>query len=171
QLTKVPPLVAFKPGEMIPFRGKEYLLCHINKPRGLTEVNGDTIEVYGNIEHFHRRVLDWFKARAKSEITDFSETKAKSVGKNYSSVRIKDTRSRWGSCSANGNLSFSWRLIMAPDYVWKYVVIHEVCHLKELNHSNDFWTLVKTMDPDYDKAQAWLKLNGAGLHAFGGKPV
>ena len=80
---------------------------------------------------------------------------------------MRDTASRWGSCSARGDLSFSWRLILAPHRVLDYVVAHEAAHLVEMNHSARFWRLVGRLMPDYEGERAWLKRHGGRLHAYG----
>ena len=82
-------------------------------------------------------------------------------------VRLKDTRSRWGSCAPDGTLAFSWRLVMAPGWVLDYVAAHEVAHLRELNHSARFWALVETRTPHREAAQDWLRLNGSTLLRIG----
>ena len=81
----------------------------------------------------------------------------KQIGKPVNSIRIKDVRSRWGSCSSKANLNFNWRLVLAPMEVLDYVVVHEMCHLKEMNHSKAFWDLVGEILPDYQKQREWLK--------------
>jgi predicted metal-dependent hydrolase len=167
QLDKVPTAIPFLPEQNILFRGKQYRLVHDNRPRGLVDIKGDQIIVPGGMEHFPRRLNDWLKKQAKVKITAVAEFQATALGESFSAIRIRDTKTRWGSCSARRSLNFSWRLIMAPDFVWQYVVIHEVCHLAELNHSPAFWALVKSRDPEYIDAQNWLKENGAGLHAYG----
>lgn len=78
----------------------------------------------------------------------------------YNKVFIKDQSSRWGSCSTNRNLNFNWRAIMAPEPVIDYLVIHELCHLKEMNHSAAFWSMVEVYDPEYKKHRHFLKING-----------
>ncbi|MDB2415501.1 M48 family metallopeptidase, partial [Rickettsiales bacterium] len=79
---------------------------------------------------------------------------------------IKDTKSRWGSCSSNGNLSFCWKLVLAPEEVFKYVIAHEVSHLKHMNHSPEFWKQVQSLMPNYKTHCKWLKLNGHNLHLY-----
>ena len=81
-------------------------------------------------------------------------------------ITLRDTTSRWGSCSSRGTLNFSWRLILAPDFVLDYLAAHEVAHLRELNHSHRFWTILKEICPETDAAEAWLKRNGATLHRY-----
>ena len=92
---------------------------------------------------------------------------AKKIGVQPKRVAVRDTVSRWGSCSSAGRLSFSWRLILAPPYVLDYLAAHEVAHLVHLNHSPKFWALVGRVSPDVKRAEAWLKTHGAGLHRFG----
>src|SRR5204863_4110369 len=85
------------------------------------------------------------------------------LGVKPSRITVRDTASRWGSCSSARSLSFSWRLILAPDFVLDYVVAHEVAHLKEMNHSPRFWAHVKSLVGDMDAPQDWLKVNGREL--------
>lgn len=85
------------------------------------------------------------------------------INVSYNLVKIKDQKSRWGSCSGKGNLNFNWRLVMMPQQVMDYVIIHELCHLKYLNHSKDFWNMVSRYVPDYKKDNEWLKENAALL--------
>lgn len=86
------------------------------------------------------------------------------TGGNYSKITIRDQKTRWGSCSAKGTLSFSFRLMMAPPRVLDYVVVHELCHLTYMNHSKDFWNMVESILPDYKEHRKWLKENGHTLH-------
>ena len=82
-------------------------------------------------------------------------------------ITIRDTRTRWGSCSSKGHLNFSWRLILAPPEILDYVVAHEVAHLIEMNHSGAFWTLVEQSYGPHTRARTWLRQNGRQLHAVG----
>jgi predicted metal-dependent hydrolase len=101
----------------------------------------------------------WYKESALEKISQRVEFYAKKAGLKYGRIRITDAQRRWGSCSGN-NLNFSWRLIMAPLSVIDYVVVHELVHLEEKNHSESFWTKVKVLMPDYQKHHQWLKENG-----------
>ena len=86
------------------------------------------------------------------------------TGGNYTSITIRDQKTRWGSCSGRGTLSFNWRLILAPPEILDYVVVHELCHLTHMNHSKEFWKLVESVIPDYKIKRKWLKENGHTLH-------
>lgn len=85
------------------------------------------------------------------------------LGVTYGKISIRDQKTRWGSCSGEGNLSFNWRLILAPPDVLDYVVIHELCHRKEMNHSKEFWALVESLMPEYKERRKWLRENGKNL--------
>jgi predicted metal-dependent hydrolase len=105
----------------------------------------------------------WYRKQAKAVISGAIEIYREKMGVEYQSLVIKDQKTRWGSCSSAGNLNFSWRLILAPKEVLDYVVVHELAHLREMNHSRDFWNLVATYYPNYKKPVKWLKENGVGL--------
>lgn len=91
---------------------------------------------------------------------------AQMMGVSYGRIAIRDQKTRWGSCSGEGNLNFNWRLIFAPAGVLDYVVVHELAHRKEMNHSPRFWMVVEDTMPEYRKYQKWLKENGRGLHRY-----
>src|SRR3954469_23554959 len=94
------------------------------------------------------------------------DEEAPALGVAYGQVQIRDQRTRWGSCSSRGTLSFNWRLVLAPFEVLDYIVVHELCHLREPNHSSRFWDLVASRRPDWERADAWLTRHGAELLAF-----
>jgi predicted metal-dependent hydrolase len=103
------------------------------------------------------------KALARCEIPKRVSQWAAQMNLSFGDIRIKDQKTRWGSCSKSGNLNFNWRLILAPDWVLDYVIVHELCHLVELNHSARFWRLVQHAFPRYQEAKAWLRENGSSL--------
>ncbi len=113
-----------------------------------------------------KKLAALFKLLARDRLVTASDHYAKALGATYSAIQLRDTRSRWGSCSAQGKLMYSWRLIMAPPEVLNYVAAHEVAHLREMNHSRDFWDLVAQIYPGYDAPRAWLRENGGQLHAW-----
>ena len=135
-----------------------------------TEVdhNGDRIMcVAGEPPHLDRRIGDFLKREARRDLEAASSRFAARLRIDIKRVSIRDQSSRWGSCSNTGVLSFSWRLILAPSYVLNYLAAHEVAHIKELNHSPRFWRLVGQLDPDYERAKAWLDAHGTDLHRYG----
>jgi predicted metal-dependent hydrolase len=154
------------PGHSIPFRGIEHEIRHAAKRRGIVECNSTdcVITVAGELPHVPRRLLDWLKAAAKSDLTAASQRYAQLMGVSYRRITIRDQKTRWGSCSASGDLSYSWRLILAPSYVLDYVAAHEVAHLKHLDHSQRFWRLVLTHCPNAARAKKWLKAHGHDVH-------
>jgi len=113
-------------------------------------------------------VESWYRAQAKRLTTERATVHAATLVVEFGRIAIKDTRSRWGSCSSKGNLNFSWRLLLGPETVLDYVVAHEVAHLKELNHSPAFWAHVATLCPDYKAQRAWLRKRGSELAAWPG---
>lgn len=154
------------PGNRIPLRGSEHEIVHVPSRRGTVTSDplAGVIRVPGEVPHVPRRLLDWLKTTARAELTSASRKYAALMGVKFSRVTIRDQRSRWGSCSAAGELSYSWRLILTPPHVLDYVAAHEAAHLKHMNHGRHFWRLVLTHCPDAAKAKKWLKANGQSVH-------
>lgn len=113
-----------------------------------------------------RRLQGWLRDLARDRLVTASDGYAQALGRPYTRITLRDTRSRWGSCSSQGGLMYSWRLILAPPEVLRYVAAHEVAHLAEMNHSPAFWTLVEQLYGPYQAPRTWLRLNGAALHRF-----
>lgn len=111
-----------------------------------------------------KRVAAFLKLRARDALADASDRYAAAVGKSYGRISLRDTRSRWGSCSSAGDLMYSWRLIMAPPAVLEYVAAHEVAHLIHMDHSPAFWGVVNQLFPDHKACRAWLRTHGGALH-------
>jgi len=120
--------------------------------------------VRGEPRHQPRRIIDFLKREAKADLERASQGYARAMDVRYSQLTVRDTTSRWGSCSSNGTLSFSWRLIMAPPRVLDYVAAHEIAHLMEMNHSPDFWAHVYRHCPHTDWSRKWLRKHGHTLH-------
>jgi predicted metal-dependent hydrolase len=163
----MPPAIAFAPGTMVPFHGSPHQIRH-SVAKGPAPVwrDGDQILVSGKVEHIRRRLTDFFKREAKKMLEARALEYGGLLGVRPSRVVVRDTASRWGSCSSGRSLSFSWRLILAPDFVLDYVVAHEVAHLREMNHSPRFWAHVKSLVPDMDSPQDWLKAHGRELQRY-----
>jgi predicted metal-dependent hydrolase len=105
----------------------------------------------------------WMRAGSRTEIEQVVLEQARRMKAKPKAISIRDQRTRWGSCSSRGNLAFNWRLVMTPPAVLEYVVIHELAHMFELNHSSDFWDIVASYCPDYKKARTWLRKNASSL--------
>ncbi len=112
------------------------------------------------------RIAAWLRLRARDALLPAARFHARSLGRQIAAIGLRDTRSRWGSCSTSGTLSFSWRLAMAPAEVLDYVAAHEAAHLVEMNHSARYWAVLERLVPDYDRHRAWLKREGRKLHAY-----
>jgi predicted metal-dependent hydrolase len=155
-------------GKYVTLRGVAHRIERTGKARGLTEavvIDGEAVlKVGGAEEHLGRRLRDFFKIEARKDLEQGARRHAAAIGRKVASVTLKDTKSRWGSCSHDGNLSFSWRIVMAPPYVIDYLAAHEVSHLAEMNHSAAFWELCERLCPQTLEAKHWLKRNGAMLH-------
>jgi len=105
----------------------------------------------------------WLRAAARRELEPRAHAAAAALDRTIARLSVRDTSSRWGSCSARGALSFSWRLVLAPPWVAEAIIWHEACHLVELNHSSRFWSLLRSNEPRTDDARRWLKAHGATL--------
>ena len=111
-----------------------------------------------------KRVAAFMKLRARDALADASDRYAAALGRPYNRISLRDTRSRWGSCSSAGDLMYSWRLIMAPRSVLEYVAAHEVAHLQHMDHSDRFWGVVNDLFPNHKACRKWLRDNGGALH-------
>ena len=112
------------------------------------------------------QVVGLLKTLARDRLVAASDRYSAQIGRRYDRIALRDTRSRWGSCSSQGTLSYSWRLIMAPPDVLNYVAAHEVCHLDQMNHSRAFWSLVEQIYPGFEVPRRWLRAEGEALHSY-----
>jgi predicted metal-dependent hydrolase len=166
---KIEPPVPFLDGAVVPLEGRPITLVSTGTLRGLTRLEGDRLLVPGLAAHMHRRVETFLKAYAAEAIAAHARALAAAIGKPVTSVRVRDARSRWGSCTRGGKLMFSWRLILAPAFVWRYVVAHEVAHLTTLSHGPRFWAAARALDPNVDAAERWLNQHGHTLMRYGAR--
>ena len=113
-----------------------------------------------NRKEYSEQEKQVLKEKARRILTERTEYYKQILNVDYTKIRIAEQKTRWGSCSGRGVISYNWRLILMPDMILDYVVVHELCHLIEMNHSKAFWNLVGTVLPDYQKRRAWLKENG-----------
>lgn len=167
RLDAMPPRIPFMPGATVPVLGVPHVIVHAPDARRGVWAEAGALNVSGQAEHVARRVADWLKRRAQDEIAPRAHAHAGRLGRRIKRISVRDTRSRWGSCTADGALSFSWRLVLAPAPVLDYVVAHEVAHMVELNHSPRFWALVHDLMPDSATPRHWLKQHGTALHRYG----
>lgn len=121
------------------------------------------VKLQRNKSDFEKRLEAPYRDAAKEYIKKRVSYYADILDVTYGNISIRDQKTRWGSCSSSGNLNFNWRLILAPPKVLDYVVVHELCHRIEMNHSKKFWNLVKQVIPDYKEHRRWLKENGSSL--------
>lgn len=165
-ITKQPASVKIEDGVAMLYRGQLHTLRLTGGPRGIVQVIGDELHLPGKSEHASRRLKDFMTAEAKRNLLTASRHYAGVMDTKFSRLSIRDQKSRWGSCSASGVLSYSWRLILAPDYVLDYVAAHEVAHLREMNHGPRFWRLVLTHCTQARNAKQWLKAHGKEVHRY-----
>lgn len=166
RLARLPGPVALADGATVPLLGVPHPVRHVPGARRGVWVEDGEILVSGLPEHVGRRTADFLKSEAKRLIAPRAQDMAARLGRKTGRITVKDTRSRWGSCSSSGDLAFSWRLVLAPEQILDYVVAHEVAHLVQMNHSPAFWAVVESLVGDHRPARRWLKINGAGLHRF-----
>jgi predicted metal-dependent hydrolase len=166
QMSRVPGLVKPAVGAVLPFRGIDHEVRQGEAGRGSVWIANGAIHVAGHREHHPRRLIDFLKREAKKELEVRVAAHAARIGLKHTGLTVRDTASRWGSCSARRSLSFSWRLILAPPFVLDYVVAHEVAHMRELNHGPRFWKLVQELVGDFRRPQKWLRDHGSSLHRY-----
>ena len=144
----------------------ENVVVTFTKERCPTHISDGKLIVSGVPEHLHRRVKDFIKKQTYDYICSKATEVAQNAGKDIHKITIRDTSSRWGSCSSSHGLSFCWRLGLAPVFVLDYVIIHEVAHLSYMDHSALFWGHVKNLGGQTQKAKKWLSENARYLHSF-----
>lgn len=171
RLAETPEGRPFAPGAAIPFRGGVARLDAVpgaGAARLTRDGDGWLVRSGGEGDAFARRVERLLRAEAKAWLVERTAVHVASLGLRAPTVAVADPKSRWGSCSPHrGAIRYSWRLILAPDWVSDYVAAHEVAHLVHADHSKAFWDTVATLVPTARRARAWMRAHGAGLHAAG----
>lgn len=164
-LAQIPQTKKFFNGQNISLMGRAVQIVHFPKQRGnILEQN--ILKIGGDEKFFHRRVCDFIKETAHKELNQRSFIKAKQLGCQINRICLKDTKSRWGSCSNKNNINYNWRIALAPDFVIDYLVSHEVSHLAHQDHSQNFWICVQNLCPNYSEGRKWLKTHGKQLYAY-----
>jgi predicted metal-dependent hydrolase len=167
RLAALPAAIAFVNGAAVPIGGVPHPIRHHIYELGGAWLEDGELHVTGAPEFLARRVGDFLRAEARRRLSALAVQKAALAGLGISRLSIKDTRTRWGSCSADGSLAFCWRLVMAPDFVQDYVAAHEVSHLRNMNHGPRFWALVNELTPHTREAIPWLQEKGGALLRIG----
>jgi len=175
RLEGVPDAVPFADGATVPLRGIAHAVVFAGRRPGRATVEvalpGDSgppqLLVSGEAEHAPRRLRDWLMAEARRDLTGRVEHHCARLSLKARRISVRDQKSRWGSCTSDGQLAFSWRLVLAPPLVLDYVAAHEVAHLAEMNHGPRFWRLVRETMPRLDEAKRWLRMHGMGLYRYG----
>ena len=167
-------IIAIKPkefvsGESFSYLGRNhplkieaglYPVIKLHQDELVVSVRDKTVD---NSQAIKQLLFKWYKQQAESELRDKTERYSSIIGVNPSSVTIKSFKSRWGSCSIAGGIQYNWKIIIAPERIVNYVVIHELCHILHHNHSPAFWKAVEKYCHDYRDCSAWLKINGGRL--------
>jgi predicted metal-dependent hydrolase len=168
RLARLPPRVPFVEGAVVPVLGVPHRIrCALDPAAPAVAVADREIRVRGDPAHLSRLVRDHLIAAARAELTRRARDFAARIGREVTRVGVRDPASRWGSCAAAGSLSFSWRLILAPEPVIDHVVAHEVAHLAEMNHGRHFWQLVESLAPGSAAPRTWLKRHRSRLLSYG----
>lgn len=167
QMRSHPRPVPFAHGAVLPILGQPLTLHHIEAIRGRVERQGDRLIIPCPESALPKRVEDWLRAHLRETIIAEAREMAEILDVKFRRVSLRDTSSRWGSCSREGNLSFCWRLVFAPREILSYLIAHEVAHLREMNHSPDFWAEVARLHPAYKRSRQWLTDNASALHCYG----
>ncbi|MBL4720295.1 MAG: M48 family metallopeptidase [Alphaproteobacteria bacterium] len=167
RLDQMPRRITFKDGVAIPLYGEATVIRHAPDKKIGVALEDNQLVVGGREEHLARRLKDWLRRDARRVISPLAWALADGLGQKPARISIRDQRSRWGSCSSTGALSFNWRLVLAPPFVLEYVTAHEVAHMQEMNHSPAFWSVVNDLTAHCVTGRKWLKTNGGGLHSYG----
>ncbi len=163
-LARTAPVQLLEFGATLPVEGR--LLTLAQGSGRAVRVLGDQLLVPGDPAQIPARLQAWLKVLARERLARAVDRHAAVLGRKVSGLTLRDTRSRWGSCTAEGRLMFSWRLIMAPPAVLDYVAAHEVAHLVEMNHSDQFWAVVQRLYPGWQEQRAWLRNEGSALQGL-----
>eukprot|EP01099_Mayorella_cantabrigiensis_P005769 TRINITY_DN4662_c0_g1_i1.p2 TRINITY_DN4662_c0_g1~~TRINITY_DN4662_c0_g1_i1.p2 ORF type:complete len:232 (+),score=7.20 TRINITY_DN4662_c0_g1_i1:1414-2109(+) len=167
QVAKVFPQLVYVEGMVLPILGKHYKLRHKSSQSFRSWWGEDHLLIHAPADKFGFFVQKSLHQVARQFLQERTTLYAAQLKKPVNRIILRDTRSRWGSCSAQGNISYSWRLVFAPEQVADYVCAHEAAHLVEMNHSPQFWHIVEKFCPGYKNLRHWLRQNGKGLFQYG----
>jgi predicted metal-dependent hydrolase len=169
-MMELPPALPFEHERTIPVLGADRIIRIIQDASIKTtdiSLTASELLVHTNKDNPAARIERYLKNLVKEKITEMAKAKALDIGKPITAISVRDTKSRWGSCSDNGKLSFSWRLIFAPSLAMDYVVAHEVAHLVHMDHSKRFWNLCRELSIDFMEGEYWMRNHGHELMRYG----
>lgn len=164
-LDRAPNIVAIGPDARVPVAGRLLRVETRAGPRRPPWIDGDLLIIEGAGAP-GPRIAAWLKERARAALLPIAASCAEEIGANMGRLSMRDQTGRWGSCTSRGDLSFSWRLAMAPPAALDYVAAHEAAHLIEMNHGPRFWALVTRLRPEWRRQREWLRHEGPALHRF-----
>jgi predicted metal-dependent hydrolase len=173
-LVKVSKTKEFVNGESFPYLGKNYRLKFVRGGESGVRMKNGFIEVdipkSGSIAKHQSKIKEliqtWYQSHAEERFLTKADRFMKQMGVSPAKVSVRDFKSRWGSCTVRGDVTFNWRVIMAPNRVIDYVVVHELAHLVAHDHSDKFWKTIRKIIPDYSIDKEWLKIHGKSLFTF-----
>ncbi len=155
----------FTDGEKFLYLGYLYQLKLIDTHKAPLVLKDNVFYLERKYQPFARDIFEkWYRRKAAENFYNRVRIYAPLLGVEFRQLKLSSARTRWGSCSSNGNINIVWRLIMAPQWVIDYVIVHELAHLRHMNHSSSFWQLVEAVYPEYKQARNWLKQNGHYLN-------
>lgn len=164
RLAEQPDEVLADIGAVLPVHGRDMPVVEAARTR--LNLAAGRIEISDRAPSAPAAVAGLLRALARDRLVSAADMYSTALGRSYSRITLRDTRSRWGSCSSQGALMFSWRLILAPPAVLDYVAAHEVAHLAEMNHGPKFWATLERLSPGHAPQRAWLRRHGPGLHRY-----
>jgi predicted metal-dependent hydrolase len=155
-------------GEAFAYLGRNYRLKCANGTEESVKLRSGYLNVTTkngkrNSEHIKAAIEQWYRTKALSRLVDKNKRYSAILKVEPTSINLKDYKAMWGSCSPKGVVSYNWRIILAPHKIVDYIVVHELCHLIEPNHSSKYWKQVRSVIPDYKNSKEWLKNNGSSL--------
>lgn len=169
QLAKMPQVIDLTHGARIPLFGEDVVISidHSDLYRRTTIKRTDyTLDITTPLPDPRDKIVTFLKKYAREGLADMANEKVERIGKTISSITVRDTKTRWGSCAQDGSLSFSWRLLFAPYIAADYVVAHEIAHLVHMNHGKEFWKLCSDLSENYKDGHRWMKKNGNELMRY-----
>ncbi len=166
QRAQIPQQHIFADGMEITVLGQPVTIRHEPMARRGAWIVDGVLHVSGDLDFLHRRTRDFLKKEMLRYVTTEAARLAAQTGQTVGKITIRDTSSRWGSCSSKHDLNFCWKLVLAPQFVLNYIIAHEVAHLTEMNHGDRFWRLVGQINDDRARAQSWLRKHGRVIQSW-----